>query len=73
MKRDSPLGDEMVDFTCYERECGGSLAAARFEDGSYTFLSIEPDGLCTYLTLERGEVEALVSVLSEILAPAPTA
>ena len=61
----------MGGFTFYERECEGWLVVARREDDSYSFATVEPDGRSTFLVLGRSEVEALVSVLSELLDPSP--
>ena len=61
----------MGGFTFYERECGGRLEVARREDDSYTFATVEPDGRSTFLVLDRGEVEALVTALSELLNSPP--
>lgn len=58
-------------FTFYERECGGRLGVERREDDSYTFATVEEDSRSTFLVLDRGEVEALVSVLSELLDSPP--
>ena len=57
----------MDDFTFHERECGGRLEVARSEDDGYTFATVEEDGRSTFLILDRGEVEALVTALSELL------
>ena len=61
----------MGDFTFHERECEGRLEVARYEDDSYTFATVEEDGRSTFLILDRGEVEALVSALSELLDFSP--
>ena len=63
----------MVDFTFRERGCEARLEVASFEDGSYTFVAADPDGWSSLVILDRPEVQALVSVLSQLLDPSPTA
>ena len=63
-------------YTFYERECEGRLKVAKTEEDGYTFATAEYDALgsrSSFLVFDRGEVEALVSVLTELLDTAPTA
>ena len=66
----------MTHDTFYDREYGGRLKVAKTEDDGYTFATTEYDELgshSSFLVLDRGEVEALVTALSELLASSPTA
>ena len=63
-------------YTFYDREYGGRLKVAATEDDGYTFATTEYDELgshSSFLVLDRSEVKALVSALSELLASSPTA
>ena len=72
MKDDSERGDEMVKFTFQTRGYRSKLSVARSEDDSYAFAVCER-GQYSVVSLDRPEVEALVSVLSELLDPSTAA
>ena len=66
MKSDSRQGDEMGYFTFQTRGYRSKLSVARSEDDSYAF-AVSERGQHSVVSLDRQEVAALVSVLSELL------
>ncbi len=62
----------MTNFTFHTHGYRSKLTVARSEDDSYAF-AVSELGRHSIVSLGRSEVEALVSVLSELLAPTPTA
>lgn len=60
----------MVNFTFHTRGYRSKLSVARSEDDSYAF-AVSERGQHSVVSLDRSEVEALVSVLSQLLDPSP--
>ena len=64
----------MFYYAFYDRESQGMLKVAKTEDDGYVFAAAEYSELgsrSSFLVLDRGEVEALVSAPSELLDFSP--
>ena len=72
MKSDSQRGDGMAKSIFQTSKYRSKLSVARSEDDSYEF-AVSERGQHSIVALDRPEVEALVTALSELLDSPPAA